>query len=260
MPTALIVEDEPEANLLLSMLVSLRGYQSTPAHTGAEAEAALDRDVPDVVFLDLMLPDSSGYEICQKMQARPETSLIPVVIVSARLADENRSRCYQAGAVRYVAKPYTPDEIFEALAAAEQWRDENARAEATGTMNLGDGDERVIRELSRLRALLTARTPLGGPEAGRIVGALESIVADAHSWGSRRDVERVACADYRLLDDRLIVTVRDESGWFSPGDLRETATRSHSDLDQVFDEVHAAESGRATVMVKRFDGAPSPPV
>ena len=69
MPTALIVEDEPEANKLLSMLVQLRGYRTDSAFTGGEALEKVDREPPDIVFLDLMLPDINGYEVCQALKA-----------------------------------------------------------------------------------------------------------------------------------------------------------------------------------------------
>ena len=68
MPTALIVEDEPEANKLLSMLVQLHGYATESAFTGSEALEKVRNHVPDVVFLDLMLPDLDGYEVCRALE------------------------------------------------------------------------------------------------------------------------------------------------------------------------------------------------
>src|SRR5262245_9635702 len=122
MPNALIVEDEPQANQLLSRLVQLRGYQTESAFSGGEAlDRAADRR-PDVVFLDLMLPDTDGYAVCRALKARPETSTVPVVMVTARLADESRAQSYQAGAQEFVPKPYLPNQIFDALAAADAWR------------------------------------------------------------------------------------------------------------------------------------------
>ena len=69
MPTsALIVEDEPEANKLLAMLVQLRGYQTESALDGAQALDHLRSRTPDVIFLDLMLPDVDGYDICRVIE------------------------------------------------------------------------------------------------------------------------------------------------------------------------------------------------
>ena len=112
MPTALIVEDEPEANKLLAMLVQLRGYQTESALDGAQAMDHLQNRVPDVIFLDLMLPDVDGYDICRTVKSSGNTSQVPVIIVTARITDENRIESFKAGADDFIPKPYTPDEIF----------------------------------------------------------------------------------------------------------------------------------------------------
>lgn len=122
MPTALIVEDEPEANRLLARIVELRGYQARSAFTGSEALAALDGEPFDVVFLDLMLPDTNGFEICRHIKSQPGTRGTPVVMVTARLAEENRARSAEVGADGFIPKPYTPAQIFDALATADSLR------------------------------------------------------------------------------------------------------------------------------------------
>ncbi|MDB5350946.1 MAG: response regulator with CheY-like receiver domain and winged-helix DNA-binding domain [Planctomycetota bacterium] len=123
MPTALIVEDEPEANRLLSMLIQLRGYSTRSAFTGQEAIAVVEGlDPPDVVFLDLMLPDTNGFEVCRQIKSRPQSCAIPVVMVTARLVEENRARSAQVGADGFIPKPYTPNQIFDALASADAIR------------------------------------------------------------------------------------------------------------------------------------------
>jgi CheY-like chemotaxis protein len=257
MPTALIVEDEPEANKLLSMLVRLRGYQTTSAHSGSEAREALARAVPDVVFLDLMLPDTNGYDVCRAIKSRQLTSLVPVVVVTARLADENRARSFQVGAMAYVPKPYTPDQIFEALASAESWKRETSRPDASGTFALGDGNEPVLRELARLRCLLIAHTGLEEAEATRITSTLRTIAEDAQDWAARRRMKTVARAHYQILPDRFTLSIRDESGWFDAGDLTEAAAGYEPGLDRVFDEARRDESGREAILVKYLPGNPA---
>lgn len=122
MPTALIVEDEPEANRLLSRIVQLKGYTTRSAHSGAEAVAAVQSDSFDIVFLDLMLPDMNGYEVCRVIKQHPVARATPVVVVTARLVDENRAKSAEVGADGFIPKPYTPVQIFEALAHADAAR------------------------------------------------------------------------------------------------------------------------------------------
>ena len=126
MPTALIVEDEPEANRLLAMIVQLKGYTTRSAFTGNEAIAAIKDERFDIVFLDLMLPDTNGYEVCRLIRGRPESHTTPVVVVTARLVDENRAKSAEVGADSFIPKPYTPGQIFEALALADAARSERA--------------------------------------------------------------------------------------------------------------------------------------
>lgn len=122
MPIALIVEDEPEANRLLAMIVQLRGYKTLSAFTGGEALSAIENESPDVVFLDLMLPDTNGFEVCRKIKSRQGAHAIPVVMVTARLAEENLAKSELVGADGYIPKPYTPNQIFDALTSADEIR------------------------------------------------------------------------------------------------------------------------------------------
>ncbi len=127
MPTALIVEDEPEANKLLAMLVQLRGYQTESALDGAQAIDHVRKHVPDVIFLDLMLPDVDGYDICRSLKSSGETRGIPVIIVTARITAENRMESFRAGADDFIPKPYMPDQIFEALERAQNRRAQRSK-------------------------------------------------------------------------------------------------------------------------------------
>jgi len=132
MPTALIVEDEPEANRLLAMIVQLKGYATRSAFTGGEAIAAMKAERFDIVFLDLMLPDTNGYEVCRLIRSRPVSQTTPVVVVTARLVDENRAKSAEVGADGFIPKPYTPGQIFEALRLAEESK------RAGSSVNSGD--------------------------------------------------------------------------------------------------------------------------
>jgi DNA-binding response OmpR family regulator len=215
MPKALIVEDEPEANDLLAMLVQLRGYQTDSAYTGEEALEKVERTRPDLVFLDLMLPDINGYDVCRHLKSCRETSGIPVVMVTARLASENRLQGFRVGATDYVPKPYTPDQIFAAMAQAEAWKARLAEGPLEGTIPLdARSDVAHLREISRLWSLLLERTPLSVEAARGLDQILVDLATRAVEWGVRTGHGLVASLHYRRDHDGVVVTVRDESGWF----------------------------------------------
>lgn len=216
MPFALIVEDEPEANELLAMLVQLRGYQTESAFTGGEALEKARVRRPDVVFLDLMLPDMNGYDVCQALKCERTTSAIPVVMVTARLASENRIQGFRAGAIEYVPKPYTPDQIFDALTRANDWKKGLVDGPSEGAIALDPRDEAdTLRGLSRLRSLLLARTPLSEEAARELDHHLQDVAALAVGWGRRRGVGPAASLRHRLDGRGIRLALRDQSGWFA---------------------------------------------
>jgi CheY-like chemotaxis protein len=221
MPTALIVEDEPAANHLLSMLVQLRGYATDSAFSGGEAIEKAGGVHPDLVFLDLMLPDINGYEVCEAIKGRRSTTDIPVVMVTARVAGENWVQGFRAGASEYIAKPYTPDQIFGALAQAETWRRRVEDLDHDGSLAL-DAREDVahLRHANELRSMLLERTRLEEDAINRLATALAEILQRGVDWGRANGRGLVADLSFRVEPRRFSLTLRDKSGWLAEDDPR----------------------------------------
>jgi CheY-like chemotaxis protein len=254
MPTALIVEDEPEANKLLSLLLQLRGYLTESAFSGAEALEKLSVLAPDVVLLDLMLPDVDGYDICRQIKSKGPGLAIPVIIVTARLATENRIASFAAGADDYVAKPYTPDQIFDALDQAAAWKPRIDTPTVLDRVALDRRDDgETLRALSQFRSLLAARSALSPPEIDRINDVIHSLWASAHEWSRRHQVDRVADLEYSLTRTRLSLTIHDEGGWLSrASEVRDALSRT---IDgKVFDEITVNDDGSTLTIHKLLAG------
>lgn len=127
MGTALIVDDEPAMSTLLSRLLAARGYATVAAGDGATARALALARLPDLILLDLMLPDESGIDVCRALKQDERTRHIPVVVVTARRLESCLEESLSAGAHRVVTKPFTPMQLFDALSSAL-----NGHAEAGG--------------------------------------------------------------------------------------------------------------------------------
>jgi CheY-like chemotaxis protein len=256
MPTALIVEDEPEANKLLAMLLQLRGYRTESAYGGAEALEKIRDHAPDVVFLDLMLPDMDGYQVCRSLKAPCGVIEVPVVIVTARLTAENRIESYAAGADDYVPKPYTPDQIFEALEQSAAWKHLLDAPRLDGEVPLDARDDgETLRHLAHLRRLLQARCDMELDAVDRISAAIRLLWSSIDSWSRQRREERVATLAYSLTSEGLTLTIRDEAGWLSA---------AHSAAESAlaagpFDEVIRDEAARSLTLVKRCRQAEGSP-
>ncbi len=214
MPLALIVEDEPEANKLMAMLLRLRGYETHSALTGREGLKQVENSLPDVILLDLMLPDINGYEICKSLKSSKRTCLIPLLIVTARIAAENRIESFCLGADDYIAKPYTPDQIFRALEQAERWLARCHHGSVRGEIDFDHRDDgEILRRLGQLRSLLFARTALSLEEVLHIGRAVKEIwcLADEADGGGADDPTTSLL--WTLDPDQIVLTFHEAAAW-----------------------------------------------
>jgi len=111
----LLVDDEVSIQRTMAPLLRSRGYGVIVASTGAEALDAFGRDRPDLVILDLGLPDIEGAEVCRQLRERADT---PIVILSARGAEKEKVAALDLGADDYVTKPFGPEELLARVRAA----------------------------------------------------------------------------------------------------------------------------------------------
>ncbi|HEV1997945.1 MAG TPA: response regulator [Candidatus Dormibacteraeota bacterium] len=103
--TVMLVDDDPQLRHVVSMFFELEGYTVVQAKDGQEAITMLGRSVPDVILLDLLMPDVGGTEVCQHVRANKELKEIPVIVFTAAETKEDELRA--AGADRFIAKPYS---------------------------------------------------------------------------------------------------------------------------------------------------------
>ena len=114
-PKILIVDDEPSLLATMAPLLRSRGYEVLTAMSGRAALEAVERDKPDLIVLDLGLPDLDGIEVCRVIR---EQSTTPVVVLSARGAEADKVRALDMGADDYVTKPFGAEELTARIRAA----------------------------------------------------------------------------------------------------------------------------------------------
>jgi twitching motility two-component system response regulator PilG len=111
----LIVEDEENLLKLESILLTSKGYQVYGATDGRSALEEIERIMPDLVLLDIMLPDLDGFEVCRQIKENPGTCHVPVVMLSARKNRQDVERGAQVGADAYVTKPFKSAKVMEIM-------------------------------------------------------------------------------------------------------------------------------------------------
>jgi two-component system sensor histidine kinase/response regulator len=111
-PSVLVVDDQPINVQLLKKKLEREGIRVTTAYSGLEALDKVSKDRPDLILLDVMMPDMDGIEVCQRLQAHEDTHSIPVIFITARSSKEGKLEGLGVGAVDYITKPIDLDETF----------------------------------------------------------------------------------------------------------------------------------------------------
>ena len=110
-PLILIADDDPDILALVSFRLQKAGYEIVQARNGEEAvQVALERR-PDLAILDVMMPRVGGYEATRRLRQHEETKRMPVILLTARVQEDDIARGFDAGADDYVTKPFSPQEL-----------------------------------------------------------------------------------------------------------------------------------------------------
>jgi len=111
----LIIEDDISTSQFLSYTVEREGYQAITALDGIDGLKKALAEKPDLIILDIMLPGLDGFELCHRLRAYPATADIPVLILSAKAQDADKSAAFKVGANCYIVKPADPAKIVDTV-------------------------------------------------------------------------------------------------------------------------------------------------
>lgn len=162
-PTILIVDDTPANLSVLASMLTARGYQIRIAPSGRLALQFVTRSQPDLILLDISMPDMDGYEVCKQLKENKVWSSIPVIFISARNDMQGKIRSFEAGGVDYITKPF-------------QYAEVEARVEAHIKLRLYQRylEERVEQ---KTRELVQAQEKIAKTEKISILGVMAAGIA-----------------------------------------------------------------------------------
>jgi DNA-binding response OmpR family regulator/DNA-binding CsgD family transcriptional regulator len=127
MATVLVVDDEPDMVELIRVNLESEGHEVLSAHQGDVVMDRVREDRPDIVLLDVNMPGLDGFSVLSEIKAAADVATIPVVMVTGRAATEDRIRGGIEGAVRYLTKPFSADELRREVVAALEGEPEPAK-------------------------------------------------------------------------------------------------------------------------------------
>jgi putative two-component system response regulator len=195
--TILVVDDQEPNRELLDELLTAQGFKVITVPDGASAFLELTRAEVDLVLMDVMMPDLSGFEICDKIKSDPETCLIPVVLITSLSEKEDRIEGIKAGADDFLTRPVDRTELLarvRSLLKLKQRTDELERAEAvlfTLARSIEGKDPYTHGHCERLSE--------GSTRLGAHLGLAEDEVTALRRAGVVHDIGKVAVPDAILL-------------------------------------------------------------
>jgi two-component system alkaline phosphatase synthesis response regulator PhoP len=113
--SVLVVDDDPMKRQLLRLILERAGFGVAEAVDGVEALLSLDGNVPDLMTLDVMMPQMDGFAVCERVRQNPKTAELPIIIVSARADGGSIREGLAAGANKYLPQPVMPDKLLKAV-------------------------------------------------------------------------------------------------------------------------------------------------
>lgn len=190
-PLVLAVDDLPANVRLLDAVLSPRGYRVLGAGSGPEALALAAERRPDLVLLDIVMPDMDGYEVCRRLRQDPATAFLPVVMITAS-GDQERILAIEAGADDFVTKPFDQAELLarvRSLLRIKRYHDTIERQAAELAEWNRSLEQRVQEQVEQLERMGRLRRFLSPQLADLVVSSGDESFLDSH----RRDITVVFC-------------------------------------------------------------------
>lgn len=113
--TIMVVDDNPDIITIVKTILEGKGYSVIGAYSGQELLNHLDNQKPDLIILDIMMPEMDGLEVLSRLKGAPETASIPVILLTAKVQYEDVLGGYKQGADYYITKPFTSTQLINGI-------------------------------------------------------------------------------------------------------------------------------------------------
>jgi two-component system, sensor histidine kinase and response regulator len=222
----MIVDDNPANLKLLEDMLLQQGHEVRSFPLGRLALAAATRNPPDLILLDINMPEMNGYEVCERLKSTGELADIPVIFLSALNETQDKVKAFRSGAMDYISKPFQFEEVHARVEThlklhvlQRALKLQNGRLEeavAVRTCELAEANERLTildRSKNEFLNLISHefRTPLNG-----LFGVGEIILAGMSPTGENIELQEMFARSRRrivsMLDDALLMTEIDVNG------------------------------------------------
>jgi len=226
MTRILLADDDPDIRSILSGILSVLGFDIIEAKDGLEAKELFDREQPDLVILDIMMPGLNGNQVCRHIKSSEIGRFVPVIMLTARDGVQDKVGSFEIGADDYVTKPFNYQELQARIKALFRIRDLNVELHRKNSELQAAQEKIVLQERQLLVGQLagTAAHQLGQPLSAILLNChlLSSVKADDPKFNQalaaiKSDVKRMS----ELIDNLRSVDAAKTEDYFGKTDILE---------------------------------------
>ncbi len=167
----LVVEDEPDVTELIRYNMAREGWEVATASNGTDALKRARESLPDIILLDIMVPQLNGWEVCRRLKQDPATQAIPVIMVTGRVEEGDKVLGFEMGADDYVTKPFSPRELIARVRAVIRRGKAGERVDRKQHLRVGDLEIDRYRFEVRMKGQAVELTPKEFELLAALVGA-----------------------------------------------------------------------------------------
>lgn len=217
--TILIVEDEIPNNKMIKEMLELEDYDTIQAFSGEDVFDYFGSDGPnpDLILLDLMLPDISGFEICKKLKMSRNTNHIPIIMLTALSDLKSMINGIMVGANKYLKKPFSTDELLNEIDRLLTWKKRLLNElghfeQITFAMN---SEIKYLDQLNKMISNILRRTHIDEEEIEEIKSGIYEMGVNAIEWGNKFSKDLIVRVNYEITKKYLKIIVEDEGKGFN---------------------------------------------
>ncbi len=260
-PTILIVDDDVDIVEFVAMGLEVEGFNPIKAYNGTEALKILESTIPDLILLDIMMPDISGYEVCKKLKMQKRFNLIPIIMLTAKLKDRDKYEGFVTGADDYITKPFDFDKlvnIIQRKLAENHDLLENKGLKERINFSIASKFE-YLKQVNELITKLFINTGMESSEIFQMKFAIHELVVNAIQHGNLDDAEKKVIINYTLFKNSLVIEIIDEGEGFNFEEMKNPISKENIEKDRgrgifmvknLMDKVEFIEPGNHVIMTK----------
>lgn len=207
----LVVDDDIDTLRLVGLMLQRQGYQIVAANNGRQALTMAQFEKPDIILLDIMMPDMDGYEVCRQLRSNTGTASIPIIMFTAKSQVDDKVSGFEAGADDYLTKPTQPRELFAHIKAVLT-RSGSSKPRPTPTAT-------IIKEYGHVVGVLAAKGGMG----------VSTLATNLSASLRTKTKKNIILAEYRPGEGSIAMDL----GYSKPEGLHHILDRKVSDITAI---------------------------